>query len=363
MIRPKSAARAIVRRARAAGMSLGPSAVILAYHRVAEPAIDPQLLCVAPERFDAQLKVIADLGVPLSLRELVRRAAVGRLPDRAVVVTFDDGYADNLHAAEPLLRNAGVPATVFVTTGGLETGQPFWWDHLEALLLRSSPAPGRLVVTTGRREFAWDLGDDGSSDARGHAPWDITQAHDPTPRHAAYRTLARLCRSLPPMERDRVIGQVARQCAPPDTLEDYRRLRPDEIGRLADSDAIEVGAHGVWHAPLSVLTPEDQRNELWRGKESLAQFSGAPVDLLSYPFGAAGDLTRSSVALAHDCGFMAACANWPNRVSSLTDPYRLPRFLVRDWGAERFAQSLGGWLSGRPSDARRQGPRTRRAGI
>ncbi len=362
-MRPKSAARAIVRRARAAGMSLGPSAVILAYHRVAEPAIDPQLLCVAPERFDAQLKVIADLGVPLSLRELVRRAAVGRLPDRAVVVTFDDGYADNLHAAEPLLRNAGVPATVFVTTGGLETGQPFWWDHLEALLLRSSPAPRRLVVTTGRREFAWDLGDDGSSDARGHAL---------VGRHAGARSYAAPCRlpdagtavSLPPpMERDRVIGQVARQCAPPDTLEDCRRLRPDEIGRLADSDVIEVGAHGVWHAPLSVLTPEDQRNELWRGKESLAQFSGAPVDLLSYPFGAAGDLTQSSVALAHDCGFMAACANWPDRVSSLTDPYRLPRFLVRDWGAERFAQSLGSWLSGRPGDARRQGPGTRRAGI
>jgi peptidoglycan/xylan/chitin deacetylase (PgdA/CDA1 family) len=326
-----------------AGRTL-PAAVILAYHRVASPTLDPQLLCVAPDVFVQQLAVIARLGTPLSLGDLVRAQAIGRVPRRAIVLTFDDGYADNLLAAEPLLAAAGVPATVFVTTGGLESGTPFWWDQLEALLLRTPVAPERLEVRSRGESLVWHIGQTGPAVAASSAGWDVTRADDPTPRHTAYRELSRVCRALPPTERSVVIAQATAQFDAPASPAEHRRLSVAEVRRLAASGVVTVGAHGVWHAPFAVLTPAQQREELWGGRQTLTGICGQPVDLLAYPFGASDDLTRDCVALAHECGFAAACANQPGRVTALSDPYQLPRFLVRNWGAAEFAARLESWL-------------------
>lgn len=345
-MRLRGACEGIAGRAGAAATRWAPFGVILAYHRVATPRLDPQLLSVAPDRFADHLSVITSLGQAVSLRDMVRACAVNRVPRRAVVITFDDGYADNLRAAEPLLRAAALPATVFVTTGGAESGQPFWWDELEALLLRSRAAPPRLAVDCGGRRREWSLD---ASPLEGEAPvgsWDVTQPTDPTPRHAAYRALTRICRALPPHERAAVIAQVAAQFRVAARPDEHARLTPDEVAELAASDVVEVGAHGVWHAPLSVLSAEQQRDELWQGRRTLGEWCGRPIDLLSYPFGARDDLSPECVRLARDSGYMAACANWPGPVFSWSHPYRLPRYLVRDWCAAEFEERLEGWLIG-----------------
>ena len=59
----------------------------------------------------------------------------GTLPPKAVALTFDDGYVDNLTAGKPRLAAADVPATVFLATGYLNCGEPFWWDELAQLIL------------------------------------------------------------------------------------------------------------------------------------------------------------------------------------------------------------------------------------
>ena len=70
--------------------------------------------------------------VPLSLSELAEFALAGSLPDNAIALTFDDGYEDNLLDALPLLEEFEIPATFFLTTGGLARAAPYWWDVLEA---------------------------------------------------------------------------------------------------------------------------------------------------------------------------------------------------------------------------------------
>jgi peptidoglycan/xylan/chitin deacetylase (PgdA/CDA1 family) len=109
--------------------------VILLYHRVASPGLDPDRLAVTSSHFDAQLRVLSTLGQPLGLEEFERRRRDGTLPERAVAVTFDDGYQDNLLEAAPALARARIPATVFVATGRTGGARGFWWDELAALLL------------------------------------------------------------------------------------------------------------------------------------------------------------------------------------------------------------------------------------
>src|SRR5690606_6268251 len=91
--------------------------LILMYHRVERLANDPQLLAVTPERFAEQLEILTRHYRVVSLHELNRTLRAGRSLRRMVALTFDDGYADNLYNAKPLLERFDCPATVFVTTG------------------------------------------------------------------------------------------------------------------------------------------------------------------------------------------------------------------------------------------------------
>lgn len=102
--------------------------MILLYHRVAEAAFDPWGLCVPADRFREHLAMLAAERCVLPLDDLVSRLANGDTRRFATAITFDDGYADNLAVAAPLLAEAGLHATLFVTTGavGAET---FAWDE------------------------------------------------------------------------------------------------------------------------------------------------------------------------------------------------------------------------------------------
>ena len=117
--------------------SLGPAepqaglpGIILSYHRIADAEFDPWGMRVAPRMFEQQLSVVRDFGDPMPLRDYVACRGSGGRSRPAIVITFDDGYVDNLTAALPALKDFQIPATIFVSTG--YTGNPyFWWEALE----------------------------------------------------------------------------------------------------------------------------------------------------------------------------------------------------------------------------------------
>lgn len=101
--------------------------LILGYHRVADVGCDSLGMSVSVHHFAEQLAVLCRLAWPIPLQLLVDGLQNGRLPRRAVALTFDDGYADLLYQAQPLLEQYGIPATVFVVSGSL--GRRFAWDE------------------------------------------------------------------------------------------------------------------------------------------------------------------------------------------------------------------------------------------
>jgi peptidoglycan/xylan/chitin deacetylase (PgdA/CDA1 family) len=84
------------------------------YHRVAQEEVDPWSLCVTPDHFAQQMSVVERNTHPLRLGELVSGDRNDGASTPTVVVTFDDGYVDNLRDAKPILERYDVPATVFV---------------------------------------------------------------------------------------------------------------------------------------------------------------------------------------------------------------------------------------------------------
>jgi peptidoglycan/xylan/chitin deacetylase (PgdA/CDA1 family) len=95
---------------------------VLMYHSVSDaPAASARALSVRPGMFAAQLRYLRQQGFSgLTFGELCQRRRSGRpLPARPIVLTFDDGYADLIEEALPILTEHGFPATVFVTTGWL----------------------------------------------------------------------------------------------------------------------------------------------------------------------------------------------------------------------------------------------------
>ena len=105
-----------------------PTAIILTYHRVANSTRDPHQLAVTSENFYDQLKYLKENYKVISLDDLIIHLQNHTVSRGIAVITFDDGYADNLHNALPILEKLNLPATIFVSSGHIDT-KSFHWDH------------------------------------------------------------------------------------------------------------------------------------------------------------------------------------------------------------------------------------------
>ena len=304
--------------------------VILLYHRVGTPRRDPQELAVSPANFTAQLEVMSSAGTPLPLAEFERRRRDGTLPSRAIAITFDDGYVDNLTEALPLLKRAAAPATVFVATGALGKPYGFWWDELDALI-NGAPLLGRVSC-----EVAFD---DGGARTVEIAPGGTA---------AAYAALCDRFRAALPAERERVLTTLRATFAESLAVaqvegEPPRCCTAEEIRQLAGG-GVSIGAHSVTHTTMSNQSASELAREVRESRATLAEIVGTAPETFAYPFGAWSDISPAAVQAVQDAGFSMACANYPGVAWSGSDRWRAPRFIVRNWDRATFAATLDRWF-------------------
>lgn len=324
-------------------------ALVLMYHRVDEADSDPWSLCVTPQRFAEHLQVLRQRTRPLPLRRLTGALASGKVPRRSVIVTFDDGYADNLYNARPLLERYDIPATVFIATAYLEQDRQFWWDELERIFLQPGRLPEHLQLRIEGESCRWQLGADAiySEEAcRQHRGW--RAGHDaPTSRHAIYFSLWQRLQSLRDCERRQVLGALEFWASGrPADPRPARTLGPREAIALAQGDLVEIGSHTVTHPVLSALPVAAQRSEIQQSKTSLEEILGRPVTSFAYPYGARCNYTDESVSTVRQAGYTCACSTLTGVVEAGADCFELPRVQVEDWDGDEFAKRLSGWLDG-----------------
>lgn len=320
------------------------SGIILLYHRIADATGDPYVLTVSPAHFEQHLAVIRKLGTPMHLDELAEALRRGRPIRRAVCITFDDAYQDNLYTAKPLLETHDLPATVYATTG-CGRDREFWWDELARIFLSPGPLPAHLELAVDGRTLSRELGPSAGYEA---AEWDRyrgwTFEHDQTPtdRHAAFVAVYERLRPLPHSSRTRALDDLMAWAGQRSAVRpEYRALEPDELVALESGGLISVGAHTVNHPSLPRRPPREQSEEISRSRRTLEEWLGHPIRSFAYPY---GHVDPTSVAAVREAGFDHACSCRAQPVRRSSDLLALPRIEVHDWDGAFLDRRLRWYL-------------------
>jgi peptidoglycan/xylan/chitin deacetylase (PgdA/CDA1 family) len=325
--------------------SITPGARILMYHRVTEVDLDPWGLCVTPQHFAEHLEVLSKFARVISLQQLTQELDAGKSVDRSIAITFDDGYADNLLNAKPLLKKHDTPATVFVTSGYVEQEQEYWWDELERLFLQPGTLPEKLELTLNDHHYQSELGEAATysqADYRQHRGWYAEDKHEPTPRQSIYLSVWQIMLSLLAEEQQQILDQLrAWAGAKVETRPTHRPLTLAEVPMLEEGNLIEVGSHTMMHPFLSALPIPRQRKEIKKGKARLEEILGHSVSSFAYPY---GDYSSKTLSLVQEAGFTRACSTISAGVRPKCDRFQLPRVEILDWDGEEFARRLSRWF-------------------
>jgi peptidoglycan/xylan/chitin deacetylase (PgdA/CDA1 family) len=324
--------------------AFAPRSFILMYHRVAEEGIDPWSLCVTPQHFAEQLEVLQQHLRPMTLQHLALSHAKGELPDRAVTITFDDGYANNLVQAKPILEQKQIPASVFVTTGYLGQEREYWWDELEQVLLTPGSLPSRISLEVGTEEKFWVLGGAAQYSPEAYQKdiglnvWD-SQVSD---RMKFYYGLWSSLQPLTEENRQQCLREIYSWAGmSPTQRESHRPMTVAEVSILESGGLVEVGAHTVHHPMLQTQSVVEQQAEIAQSKSRLEAILGHPVHSFAYPF---GTYQQETIALVEDAGFNCACTTVEESVWPGDRRFQLPRFEVRNWSGDEFEKRLLRWL-------------------
>ncbi len=274
-----------------------PGVAVLAYHGVRDDDLPCDALRgghmhVSASRLAEHCGVLKALCTPISGEQFLEAAVDGRpLPPRPVLVTFDDGYANCLSQALPVLERFEVPAVLFACPDPIARGVRFWFDavaerHGDAAVAKAKSLP--------------------------YDEW-------------------RMC-----VQRDEMSA---------DSGDPHRPLTVPELLRVAASGLVEVGGHTLTHPILANATPADQQREIAGCAQALTAWLGKAPRLFAYPNGRPRvDYTEETVATARECYLDAFAMG-----DRFTDPSTLRgeqrRFLVLDSvsGAELTHRLAGAW--------------------
>lgn len=295
---------------------------ILIFHRVL-PVADP----LFPEeihaaQFDALCGWLKRWFHVMALDQAAGQLAEGTLPERALCITFDDGYADNHDVAMPILQRHGLCATFFVATGFLDGGR-MWNDSLVELIRR---APKEQLDLKGLDLPLAEQGD-GSLDL-----------HSIPLRRQAINALIGAIKYRPLAERVQLGEQLAARAEV--RLPNDLMMASSQVLGLRQG-GMQIGAHTVSHPILATMDRESQRAEILAGKQRLEQVLDEAVTLFAYPNGKPGqDYNAVSVELTRELGFKAAVSTSWGAARSGTDLLELPRFTPWDRKQLPFAARM-----------------------
>jgi len=272
------------------------------------------------DAFEKRLRYILKRFHIISLAEIVQHVRDGiQFTKRCAAITVDDGYQECYSILYPLFQKYHVPATLFITTGVIDTRETFWFDRLSKAFCNT-----RASFIANDQVQIRD---------------DITRTQD---KLGVFKTVLLRLSKLEDTQREQVVeelcetlgGKEHKEEDVPRTLKgtltctilDNKEHRGErlyltwgEINEMAQSALITIGSHSVSHSNLSKADLESAKQEIERSAAVIEQHIGMPVQFFAYPGGA---YSSSVVEWLSTTRILGACTS---SIGVENDPYRLKR--------------------------------------
>jgi peptidoglycan/xylan/chitin deacetylase (PgdA/CDA1 family) len=240
----------------------------LTYHRVANlqdsPLLHPQIISATPANFEKQMRFVAKkyqvVSMPQVLETIAKKAS---LPERAILVTFDDAYFD-FGIAWSILKSLKMPATLFVPTAYPDQPErSFWWDRLH-----------RAFVSTQQTELHT-------------ASLGTLSLATPPERQQSLKRLQNHIKTIPHAEAMALVDEV---CDKLDSKPVAQKsvLSWKELRQLA-KEGVTLCAHTQTHPIMTQLAAEEVRQEIVGSQHDLQREVGEALPIFCYPSGSHDD--------------------------------------------------------------------------
>jgi peptidoglycan/xylan/chitin deacetylase (PgdA/CDA1 family) len=315
-------------------------AIAVMYHQVCEKKIDPWELAVHPENFEKQVTHMKKNFNVVSADELAHCISRGKLGRNMLVITFDDGFADNYINAVPVLEHYQVPAIFFFTTNPLQTSARYWWDELQYILFESEDLPRLLQIQVGNETIAWTFNSDQRLTPEMTVQIQSWRYGKPVSNERIGLFL-KLWEQIKPLSVDdqRTVLQtlvVWSGCSLP--YPEYDKvMNLEQANAVARSSLFSIGAHTVSHILMGAHNEPVQRYEIFESKRFLEKMINKAVYGFAYPYGNFNALSQS---LLKEAGFRYGFSTTQAMVDPRSDLFALPRIQAKNLDVRNFASSL-----------------------
>jgi peptidoglycan/xylan/chitin deacetylase (PgdA/CDA1 family) len=296
---------------------------ILLYHGVCEGSLhDSRFPTLMPlKQFERQVEFLAKRAKPLRLERLAQGQGEG------VVLTFDDGYANNFHLAFPVLLKYEFPATVFLATGFVDRAIPLWGNWLQFLL---SCAPRRNSCLVWRDE---------------RVPLRLRDCESVDALAVEFRHRLRRMAIADIHDFLRALESQLQICYDWDRApQELHPLTWDQVRAMRRSGLVAFGSHTVSHAVLSRCAADVQASEIAASKKRVESELGEACPAFAYPYGQSGDFTGETRRIAAAVGHTLVLTAEPG----FNTPSRSCPVDLKRWGANLGLDELDFIISGGP---------------
>lgn len=210
-----------------------------------------------------------------------------------MVLTFDDGYRNQLKYALPVLREYGAPATIFLATGHIESRQPFWFDRLD-YAIQHARLSGRSV-TAGNDVITFFSQDRNDLQAAFKRLRDSAKRAD-RPDALMVQEMEALAESLETESRRR-LADIYEE-------DDWTALLTwPEVREASALEGVTFGSHTVDHTRLGCVDERRIRHQMLASKQAVERHTGKECRYFCFP---SGSFSTLSLGLLKECGYEAA---------------------------------------------------------
>ena len=297
---------------------------ILVYHQVSggDAKVDPTSNVISNEMLQAHIQAIKLLGYEfINLHQL---SDFAKLPNKSVLITFDDGYKNVYSNALPILQNEKISAAIFLTTNYIESKIIEGYDLLKHIIINYhfdtiSSAYSDIILSDNNLRNSFDkkiLCD-----------------------QAALRFHFR---SMLSKQKQLYIANLLCNKFNFEIDEDYTHnlyLTWNEIDRM--KECFNFGSHTITHPLLSQLSIDEQENEI-QGSKDILEANGLDISWFSYPYGYEKSFNNDTCYLLNKHGYVGAFTTSPaHNILPLTNMFSINRFMIRNENVWQLLEFIG----------------------